>query len=37
VPRHALKSGRRYHVVLTSAITDLTLNRLHAVSLSFKG
>jgi hypothetical protein len=37
VPRHAFKSGRRYHVVLTSAITDLTLNRLHPVELTFKG
>jgi hypothetical protein len=36
VPRHALRSGRSYHVVLTSAITDLTLNKLHAVALSFK-
>jgi hypothetical protein len=36
VPRRALKSGHSYHVKLSSAITDLTLNRLHAVTLPFK-
>jgi hypothetical protein len=37
VPRRALKAGRRYRVVATSAITDLTLNKLHTVELTFKG
>jgi hypothetical protein len=30
-----LRSGRRYHVKLSSAITDLTLNKLHPVTLTF--
>jgi hypothetical protein len=37
LPRRPLKPGRRYRVKLTSAITDLTLNRLHAVTLTSKG
>jgi hypothetical protein len=37
VPRRALKPGQRYRVKLTSAITDLTLNRLQAITLTFKG
>ena len=37
VPRHALKSGRNYRVVVTSAITDLTLNKLHAAELTLRG
>jgi hypothetical protein len=37
VPRHALRSGHKYRVVLTSAISDLTLNKLHPVALSFNG
>jgi hypothetical protein len=37
LPRRPLKAGHRYRVVLTSAITDLTLNKLRPVTLSFKG
>jgi hypothetical protein len=36
VLKRALKSGHRYRVKLTSGITDLTLNRLHAVTLTLK-
>jgi hypothetical protein len=35
-PRAAFKSGRRYTVKFTSAITDLTFNKLKAITLTFK-
>jgi hypothetical protein len=37
IPRRPFKSGHRYRVKLSSAITDLTVNRLRAVTLTFKG
>jgi hypothetical protein len=37
IPRHPFKSGRQYSVTATSAITDLTLNKLPPVTLTFKG
>ena len=36
LPRRPLKAGRRYRIVLSSAITDLTLNKLRPIALTFK-
>jgi hypothetical protein len=36
LPRRPLKAGHRYRIVLSSAITDLTLNKLRPVVFTFK-